>query len=117
MKPVPLTDPSGVVRTWMCGRCFSPAITHDHGGRAPHDAGCVDESEERATECCRCQICKSELPDTDPHYVCTECRSTLAERASAAPYVPRDVCKTCDGNGSCPNCQGEGFVPSGEGGT
>ena len=109
VNAVPLTGPDGVVRTWMCGRCFGPALDHDHGGRAPHTTECVDESRALAESCCLCALCKRSIPDSDPGFGCAECRPPAA-RLDPSTNAPHEPCLACAGTGDCPNCNGDGFT-------
>lgn len=104
MNPVPLTDPTGTVRAWMCGRCN--CIGEFNGETSEWHA---EESRRSAERCCMCEcgaiISKIALWCRDcarkrqaeidaqnaemrkTHYVCPQCNAA------------RDDCSTCDGTG------------------
>lgn len=67
MNPIPLADPNGVVRAYLCGGCnqaFGPGGTRT-GMTSPLDGHRLDEETERthsrADRCCRCIDCRGDI--------------------------------------------------------
>lgn len=121
MNPVPLTDPTGTVRAWMCGCCSHIGI-----GSVPvyrnADDDYLEGSKLRAAACCACGGCGGPNPRTD-RISCLRCRACEAKREEAAKaeraerektHVP---CVACDGDGcddhgeDCMRCNGYGLIP------
>lgn len=119
-SPVPLTDPSGTVRAWMCGCCGHIGV-----GSVPiyrdADADYIEGSLLRAAACCVCSECKGPNPrtDRDSSLYCRACtakrdediRAAFAERKKTHTW-----CGACEGDGydhldtSCVHCGGAGWV-------
>lgn len=119
MNPVPLTDPSGVVRAWMCGCC-------GHAGEFPHrygenaDERAIARSRENAEQCCVCMWCKNPAPRAECMLECKACQAQAKAKADAERAErmrTHEECSRCDGYGwidnidhDCPKCDGSGWV-------
>lgn len=119
-NPVPLTDPSGTVRAWMCGCCLHIGI-----GSVPiyrdAEADYIEGSMLRASACCVCGECKGPNPraDRDSSLYCRACTAKRDEsiRAARADLERTHTqCAACDGDGyddldtSCIRCNGTGWI-------
>lgn len=124
MNPVPLTDPSGVVRAWMCGCCSHVGI-----GSVPvyqnADDDYIEGGRMRAEWCCVCRECRGPNPrtDCDSSLYCRACSAKRDEAIAAARAALEDThssCVACDGDGydrndtSCVWCGGAGWVKRAE---
>lgn len=119
MNPVPLTDPTGTVRAWMCGCC-------GHAGEFPSrfgknaDAYAIERSRLNAEECCVCRQCDGPAPRVDCALVCKSCQEKNAAKADDARQEKLKThreCSKCCGYGwvdhphdDCPACDGDGWV-------
>ncbi len=78
MEPVALTDPSGDVRAWMCGRC---KCIGEFNGMT--DGWHAEESKRSATQCCLCE-CGAFIGNMA--FECAECSKKRAARETLAIY-------------------------------
>lgn len=121
MNPVPLTDPTGTIRAWMCGCCLHVGIGSVPIYRSADD-DYIEGGKLRAAACCVCWDCRGPNPRTD-RISCLRCRACEAKREEAAKteraerertHVP---CVACDGDGlddngeDCMRCNGYGLIP------
>lgn len=114
MNPIPLTDPNGVIRAWMCSACES--IGEFNGGTTGWH---VEESKLRAESCCVCE-CGAPMKRLDLE--CPACalkRRNEIEAARVEKSKTHDPCATCNGTGNymdrfaivdCDACAGTGWI-------
>ncbi len=117
--PVPLRDPDGIVRAWMCGACFHVGQAGEYVGQNADEA-LVEHSRRDAARCCTCWTCGKARDPGERHrggITCEACsaraQATIdAERAASGESPPVEMveCPGCDGSGECQQCRGTGSV-------
>lgn len=118
-EPIPLTDPAGMVRAYLCGCCGElPVIGQVGGARDPAEqAACALR---RAAECCICHQCDGPNPRWATGGTFSECAACTApkiaaERARRAAFeAVTDPCPACGGAWileGCDTCEDNGRVP------
>lgn len=120
-SPIPLNDPNGIVRAWMCNCCQHVGSSGESMfGNA--DERQVEASRLNAESCCVCRTCKAPNPraDRDSALQCRACeakRKATLEAAKAEWEKTRKPCAECDGAGyddddeDCDSCNGSGWGP------
>lgn len=74
MNPIPLVDPCGTVRAFMCGLCSRVPLVF-----ARSDEDCyLDAARFSAERHCLCIACGAEVPGGGMRAVCDSCESTAA---------------------------------------
>lgn len=121
MNAVPLSDPSGALRAWMCGCCGHVG----HGGESMYrnaDEHIIKASKARAESCCVCRTCGAPNPRADS-VSALHCRACSAKQQAALDAAraewekTRKPCDECDGSGyderdgDCDACSGSGWSP------
>ena len=122
MNPIPLTDPTGALRAWMCGCCLHVGYGSEFGYRDA-DASIVAQSKLRAESCCICIDCAGPAPRATCSYsrVCKACEAKRRAASGAAFAASHEKCARCSGSGNnrsaspysgpnCPACNGSGWV-------
>jgi len=115
MNAIPLTDPKGVVRGWICGTCFHT------GGNCERligrfDRRMVADARRDAEACCRCRKCKRAITLAEGRSrTCRECAAAeRTEMDTQHPPDARPICVPCLGSGetTCVKCLGSGYEPA-----
>jgi len=112
MNAVPLTDPQGTIRGWMCGTCLHP------GGHSERLIGLFDErmiesARCDAEACCRCWECKRAIGiDEGRGRTCVEC-AKVERGPHESMLIEGPFCVHCLGSGetTCTACVGSGREP------
>lgn len=99
MNPIPLTDPSGTVRAYVCGVCNNVRGSGSMLLGAAVDAAYAQEdaarSLGRATRCCACDRCGTPIPIGAPTFagMCSPCGNAWHERARWTSFgrIWRDI--------------------------
>lgn len=116
--PIPLTDPQGVVRAYLCGCCGQVPEQPIYG--VNEAAKQAEDSRGRAEKCCVCIDCKGPNPRGSGGTIltCKACYApTLARRRELhKAWYGTDECDQCsfgiNHNGTeCLECGGSGRVP------
>ena len=125
MNPIPLTDPTGALRAWICGCCLHVGHGSEALGRNA-DESIVASSRARAESCCVCRDCGGPAPRAASMSLlgCAACdakRNAEIEAREAELAKTHDKCAHCDGSGDdwervdidcadCLACNGSGWV-------
>jgi hypothetical protein len=105
VKPIPLVDPKGRVRSYACGNCGNVATPNYHLGGVDEET--IEEAAEDALldaeRCCRCRTCKQAV---NLHYgVCDPCyEKWQAEEAAKPAPAPVELCPHHGYVGECDTC-------------
>lgn len=125
MNAVPLADPNGTVRAWVCGVCWHVG---NGGSMLSQVAGedWIASSLACAAACCKCRECGRPNPRTNrtSELHCAECKERV-DAATRAFIAERDRthehCHKCSGEGclppdldDCEACGGSGWVKRAE---
>jgi len=116
VNAIPLTDPTGVVRGWICGTCLHPG---GHGERliGLFDEQMVDSAHCDADACCQCRQCKRAIGIEEGRgRTCAQCAAVdraVSELNAMYPSNAGPICLHCLGSGevTCAPCLGSGYEP------
>jgi|WetSurMetagenome_2_1015567.scaffolds.fasta_scaffold188318_1 hypothetical protein len=113
MNAIPLTDPTGIVRGWICGTCLHPG-GHSERLIGLYSEGMIESARSDADECCRCRQCKRAIRlDEGRGRTCPECAAIDRAVSELNLLHPSNgpICIPCLGGGevTCAACLGSGY--------
>jgi hypothetical protein len=105
VTPIPLTDPTGRVRSYACGNCGNISTPSYYLGGVDDETAeyAAEKARDDAERCCKCSGCGAKVRLWLG--ICDACaEKAKAAREAAPPSPPVELCRHHEYAGECDTC-------------